>query len=105
MRLNLSLAIIALAAAAPAAAQNETAGPAAPVAANTVESNEVAQAPADPATAPALDPAPPPADADLAAAETDSAAGDERTDHDRGFPWGLVGLVGLVGLLGRRRSD
>ena len=104
MRLTLSLAIVALAATAPAAAQNETVDPTAS-AVNVVDSNAVAPVPADPGTSPALDPAPLPADADLAAAETDIAADDDGADHDRGFPWGLVGLVGLVGLLGRRRND
>ena len=105
MRLTLSLAIVALAAAAPAAAQNETTDPAVAGAVNAVDSNAVAPVPADPGTSPAVDPAPLPTDADVAAAETDIAAVDDGDDHDRGFPWGLVGLVGLVGLLGRRRSD
>jgi MYXO-CTERM domain-containing protein len=105
MRLIISLAIVALAAAAPASAQNEAVAPATGGEVNAVDSNLVAPAPADPATTPVTDPAPLPADTDLAAAETDIAADNDGDDHDRGFPWGLVGLVGLVGLLGRRRSD
>ena len=104
MRLTFSLAIIALAAATPAAAQNEAVDPAAAGAANVVDSNAVAPLPADPANVTVADPAAQPADADVATAETDLGA-EDRDDHDRGFPWGLVGLVGLVGLLGRRRSD
>jgi MYXO-CTERM domain-containing protein len=104
MRLTLSLAIIALAAAAPAAAQNEAVDPAAAGAANVVDSNAVAPLPADPAGATVADPDPLPAGADGTAAETDLGAYGDDADHDRGFPWGLVGLVGLVGLLGRRRS-
>jgi MYXO-CTERM domain-containing protein len=103
MRLNLTLAIIALAAAAPALAQNEVADPATNATINAVDSNAVAPAPTDPAAGPATDTAPLPPDADLAA-ETDISIEEERDDHDRGFPWGLIGLVGLVGLLGRRRS-
>jgi MYXO-CTERM domain-containing protein len=103
MRLTLSLAIIALAAATPAAAQNEAADPAAISQVNVVDSNAVAAVPADPATGPAVATAPLPPDTDLAA-ETDIAVEDDGADHDRGFPWGLIGLVGLVGLLGRRRS-
>ena len=102
MRLTLSLAIIALVAATPAAAQNEAADPAANSQVNVVESNAVAPVPADPATGPAVATAPLPPDTDLAA-ETDIAL-EEDTEHNRGFPWGLIGLVGLVGLLGRRRS-
>ena len=29
----------------------------------------------------------------------------EPVDHDRGFPWGLLGLLGLAGLLGRRKVE
>ena len=105
MRLTLSLAIIALAAAAPAAAQNEAVDPATNVQVNAVDSNAVAVAPADPATGPAVATAPLPPDEDLVAAETDIAVEDDGADHDRGFPWGLIGLVGLVGLLGRRRAS
>ena len=101
MRLTLSLAIIALAAAAPAVAQNEAADPATNAQVNAVESNAVAPAPIDPAAGPAVATAPLP-DTDVAA-ETDLTVEDD-ADHDRGFPWGLIGLVGLVGLLGRRRS-
>ena len=104
MRLTLSLAIIALAAATPAAAQNETVEPATNAQLNAVDSNAVAPVPADPATGPAVATAPLPGDSDLTA-ETDIAVEDDGADHDRGFPWGLVGLVGLVGLLGRRRSS
>jgi MYXO-CTERM domain-containing protein len=105
MRLTLSLAIIAIAAATPAAAQNEAVDPAANGQVNAVDSNAVAPAPApaDPA-APPMETAPLPPDADLAATDP-GVTGEADTDHDPGFPWGLVGLVGLVGLLGRRRSS
>jgi MYXO-CTERM domain-containing protein len=104
MRLTLSLAIIALAAATPAAAQNETVEPATNGQVNAVDSNVVAPAPVDPAAGPAVATAPLPPDTDLAA-ETDIAVEDDGADRERDFPWGLVGLVGLVGLLGRRRSS
>ena len=28
-----------------------------------------------------------------------------REEHDRDFPWGLLGLLGLAGLLGRKKKD
>ena len=104
MRLTLSLAIFALAAATPAAAQNEVSDPAAPVEVNTVDSNAAAPTPADPTAGQPVDAAPMPAETDVAA-ETDVVIEDEAAGGERNFPWGLVGLVGLVGLLGRRRSS
>ena len=104
MRLTLCLAIFALAAAPPAAAQNEAADPAANDQVNVVDSNAVAPTPTDPAAGQPVDTAPLPADTELVA-ETDVAIEDDPADRDRSFPWGLIGLVGLVGLLGRRRSS
>ncbi len=28
-----------------------------------------------------------------------------RTEHERGFPWGLLGLLGLAGLIPRKRKE
>ena len=102
MRLKLSFVIIALAAATPAAGQNETVDPAANSQVNAVDSNALAPAPTDPAAAPALEAAPLPYDANVETVETDVEL---ENGADRDFPWGLIGLVGLVGLLGRRRSS
>ena len=98
MRKVTCFVLAAALAAAPAAAQNETAPENAvdtnaativPVDANaTVATNEVA----------ALPPAEP------VAAEPVAAPAPERRSSS-GFPWGAIGLVGLIGLLGRRRRD
>lgn len=104
MRLTLILALGALAAATPAAAQNEAAPPTndvAPVATNDVAAPS-AGTPTDAAAAPGAQPATLPPDSNAAAVDT--AVTEDRDDGGDRFPWGLIGLVGLVGLLGRRRS-
>ena len=100
MKLCLSVAI-ALLAATPVVAQNNTTAPAnvaeaappeaAPgnasdnAATSAVpETNEVAAAPADTNALPASEPAPQP--------------------QPKSFPWGVLGLLGLIGLLGSRKS-
>jgi MYXO-CTERM domain-containing protein len=34
----------------------------------------------------------------------DQGATTDGRDHDRGFPWGILGLLGLAGLMGRKRE-
>jgi hypothetical protein len=110
MRLTLTIALLALTAAVPAAAQNTT-GPDANTAmtsANAVSTNGVAPGgtpvtgtPTDAAAAPGAQTATLPPDSNAAAVDT---AVVRRDGAGRDFPWGLIGLVGLIGLLGRRRS-
>lgn len=104
MRLIPSLALIALAAATPAAAQNEAIDPAANTAVNVTDTNMAAAPAANPANV-AVDTAPMPAEADPAAMDATTTTDDAGDDRERGFPWGVLGLIGLVGLLGRRRNS
>lgn len=100
MKLCLSVAI-ALLAAAPVVAQNNTAAPAnvaeaTPPDATTgnasdnvattavPDANDAAAAPVETAALPPSEPAPQP--------------------QPKSFPWGVLGLLGLIGLLGSRKS-
>ncbi len=98
MRKVTCFVLAAALAAAPAAAQNETAPE------NAVDANAATTLPVDENAMVAtndvavLPPAEPVA--------TEPVAAPTPAERSRGgFPWGVIGLVGLIGLLGRRRRD
>lgn len=100
-RLTLAL-VVASIAAAPAAAQDNTAQMADPdtnIAVNATDEATLNGLAADPA---ATDPAAMPPVAE-APGLTDATVTPETNDGGS-FPWGLLGLLGLVGLIGRMRS-
>lgn len=99
MRNVICFVLAAALAAAPAAAQNETAPE------NAVDANAAVTLPEDNNMVAANDLAavPPPAPVTDVAAEPAPAPAPARSGG--GFPWGIIGLVGLIGLMGRRRRD
>jgi MYXO-CTERM domain-containing protein len=97
MTMSFTIAAVALLAANPASAQNETAQSNATDVNATVDtttqtSNDVTT------VAVANDTTVAPADTTVA----DNAA--PAPEGNKSFPWGVLGLLGLVGLLGRKRS-
>jgi hypothetical protein len=96
--MSFTIAAVALLAANPASAQNETAQSNATDVNATVDTTTT-QTSNDVATIAAAN------DTTLAPADTtiaDNAA--PAPEGNRSFPWGVLGLLGLVGLLGRKRS-
>ena len=94
MKLYLSVTI-ALLAAAPVLAQNNTTAPANGVEATAASaSDNVGQATPDANAATAV-----PADTTAALPPSEPPA-----PQPRSFPWGVLGLIGLIGLLGCRKS-
>lgn len=90
----------ALAAAAPAMAQDNAAVPA-NAATPVPDANMAAPAPDANAAVPVTDmnvAAPAPVDENAAAPTAPPP------DSDRGFPWGVLGVLGLIGLLGVRKA-
>ena len=104
MRLSNSLILAgALFAAAPAVAQDNAAAPANTVVENTVDANSTA---VTQTTTMTTNTTATPVDTTAVPPETAAPADTTTTttDHDRGFPWGVLGLVGLIGLLGARKA-
>ena len=104
MRLPVLFVLLSIVAAAPAAAQNDTApsgiaGPDANIATNATDTATLNGLSADPAV---TTPAAPPALDDPEA--TDAVVTPETGEGGGGFPWGLLGILGLIGLVGRFRS-
>ena len=85
----------ALAAAAPAIAQDNAAAP----------TNTVTPAPDANAAVPVTDmnAAGPAAPAATPVDESAAAPATPTPDTDHGFPWGVLGVIGLIGLLGARK--
>jgi hypothetical protein len=102
MRLSHSLIFAgALFVGAPVLAQDNAAVPANSVSENAVDANGAAAAPA---TTTADMNAIPATDATAAPAETTAPADTAApAEHERGFPWGVLGIVGLIGLFGVRK--
>lgn len=102
MRLSHSLIFAgALFVGAPVLAQDNAAVPANSVSENAVDANGAAAAPA---TTTADMNAVPATDATAAPAETTAPADIAApAEHERGFPWGVLGIVGLIGLFGVRK--
>ena len=98
MRKVTCFVLAAALAAAPAAAQNETAPE------NAVDMNATTTLPVDENAMVAANDVAALPPAEPVAAEPVATPAPERRSGG-GFPWGVIGLVGLVGLLGRRRRD
>ena len=104
MRLSHSLIVAgALFAAAPAVAQDNAAAPANTAVDNTVDANiatatQTITTTTNTTATPVDTTAVPPETA--APADTTTTT----TEHERGFPWGVLGLIGLIGLLGARKA-
>jgi hypothetical protein len=98
MRKVTCFVLAAALAAAPAAAQNETAPE------NAVDMNAATSVPVDANAMLATNDVAALPPAEPVAAEPVAAPARERRSGG-GFPWGVIGLVGLIGLLGRKRRD
>jgi MYXO-CTERM domain-containing protein len=102
----LLIATALIAAAGPAAAQDNTAANAAATTADPLATPDANATMTDPALANgmAMDPALAGTTADPMATDPALAVPVEEDDDD-GFPWGLLGLLGLAGLIPRKRRD